>query len=114
MLLLSKVRNFGSGSGADREQIGSGSGADPLPKSCGSLSQSEAQNQRLTSHDLGRGSGADRERSGLGADQERIGRRSGGDPLLLSEPLIGSERSHEREDSGNATTSLIGLEAPHG
>ena len=45
VLMLSKVRNFGSGSGADS-----------LTKSCGSLSQSEAQNQRER---IESGSGAD-------------------------------------------------------
>ena len=33
--------------------------------------------------------------SGLGADRERIGSGSGADPFGLSEPLIGSERSHD-------------------
>ena len=65
VLLLSKLRNFGSGSGADRERIGSGSGAD---------------RERIGSR-----SGADRERigSGLGANQRlRIERGSAPDPLL--------------------------------
>ena len=72
VLMLSKVRNFGSGSGADQERIGSRSHL-----TC--LSKSEAQNREW----IGSGLGVDWEwiGSGLGVDWEWIRSGSGADPL---------------------------------